>query len=344
MLRLTACCWFLLFAVSLAGCAPYRDLPAGSVRSIGDPVVERQTVTVDPLPLGQPFADYRIGQGDVLFVNINGQQEFASSAGGGKVQGSRVDGTGMLHLPMVGGVKVEGLTVQQAQAAIVAPLRKYLKDPWVLVEVVEFRSRPLYLLGQFKSPGTHYMDRSLSLLQGIALGNGFDAAANLRSARLSRNGRLVPVDIYELLTSGDQRANVWLEPGDLIYIPDRIGQQVFVFGAVKKPGPVPISQGGMTLAQAIASAELRETGYDFRHVRVIRSYSPTRGELLVVDFDRILRGEALPLMLREGDIVYVPKSDTGTWNDAIAEILPSLQAISTILQPFVQIKFLSEDD
>jgi polysaccharide export outer membrane protein len=188
------------------------------------------------------------------------------------------------------------------------------------------------------------MDRSLSLLQGIALGNGFDAAANLRSARLSRNGRLVPVDIYELLTSGDQRANVWLEPGDLIYIPDRIGQQVFVFGAVKKPGPVPISQGGMTLAQAIASAELRETGYDFRHVRVIRSYSPTSGELLVVDFDRILRGEALPLMLREGDIVYVPKSDTGTWNDAIAEILPSLQAISTILQPFVQIKFLSEDD
>jgi polysaccharide export outer membrane protein len=335
---------FLLFAVSLAGCAPYRDLPAGSVQSIGEPITERQVVTIDPFPVGQPSADYRIGQGDVLFVNVNGKQDYMAAPAGGKVQGSRVDGTGMIQLPLVGGVKVEGLTMQQAQAAIAEPLRKYLKDPWVLVEVLEYRSRPLYLLGQFKAPGTYYMDRSLSLLQGIALGNGFDSAANLRSARLTRNGKLVAVDIYELLTSGDQSANVWLQPGDLIYIPDRSTQQVFVFGAVKKPGPVPIPQGGMTLTQAIASAELREVGYDFRHVRVIRSYSPTKGELLVVDFDRILRGEALPLMLREGDIVYVPKSGVGTWNEALAEILPSLQAISAILQPFVQIKFLGDND
>lgn len=344
MLRLSSCCLFLLFAVSLAGCAPYRDLSAGSVQSIGEPITERQVVTIDPLPVGQPSADYRIGQGDVLFVNVNGKQDYMAAPAGGKVQGSRVDGTGMIQLPLVGGVKVEGLTMQQAQAAIAEPLRKYLKDPWVLVEVLEYRSRPLYLLGQFKAPGTYYMDRSLSLLQGIALGNGFDSAANLRSARLTRNGKLEAVDIYELLTSGDQSANVWLQPGDLIYIPDRSTQQVFVFGAVKKPGPVPIPQGGMTLTQAIASAELREVGYDFRHVRVIRSYSPTKGELLVVDFDRILRGEALPLMLREGDIVYVPKSGVGTWNDALAEILPSLQAISAILQPFVQIKFLGDND
>jgi polysaccharide export outer membrane protein len=49
-------------------------------------------------------------------------------------------------------------------------------------------------------------------------------------------------------------------------------------------------------------------------------------------------------MLREGDIVYVPKSGVGTWNEALAEILPSLQAISAILQPFVQIKFLGDND
>jgi polysaccharide export outer membrane protein len=63
---------------------------------------------------------------------------------------------------------------------------------------------------------------------------------------------------------------------------------------------------------------------------------------MVVDVGGMMRGEALPFQLMDGDIIYVPKNELGTWNDALAEILPSLQAISAILQPFVQIKFLSE--
>ena len=63
---------------------------------------------------------------------------------------------------------------------------------------------------------------------------------------------------------------------------------------------------------------------------------------MVVDYDLVLRGEALPLQLAEGDIVYVPKSGFGTWNDVIADILPSLQTVGAILQPFVSIKFLRQ--
>ena len=186
------------------------------------------------------------------------------------------------------------------------------------------------------------MDRPLTLVQGLALGNGFDASANLKGARLTRDGKIVAVDLYDLLQNGDARQNTWLKGGDTLYIPDNKNLQIFVFGAVKKPGAVPMTPGGLNLAQAIASAELRDTGYDFRHIRIIRSLSTTRGELIVVDYDRVLRGEALPIQLAEGDIVYVPKSGFGTWNDVIADILPSLQTISAILQPFVSIKFLSQ--
>ncbi|KFZ44364.1 sugar transporter, partial [Smithella sp. D17] len=203
-------------------------------------------------------------------------------------------------------------------------------------------SHPLYLLGQFRNSGTFYMDRPLNLLQGIALGNGYDSTADLSSARLIRDKKTVPVDINDLLTKGDQRYNVWLKPDDTIYIPDNKNRLVFVFGAVKKGGPVAMPPGGLTLPQAIASAELRDTGHDFRYIRIIRSLSTTRGELIVVDFDKILRGEAMPFALQQGDIVFVPKSGFGNWNDAINEILPSLQAFSALLQPFVSIKYLSD--
>ncbi|HEY5496862.1 MAG TPA: polysaccharide biosynthesis/export family protein, partial [Syntrophales bacterium] len=256
--------------------------------------------------------------------------------------GCRVDGSGNIQLPFVGTVHVWGMTLLEIQSRLLAIYPKYLNDPWVIVDVKDYRSYPLYLLGQFRNSGTFYMDRPLNLLQGIALGSGYDNTADLSAARLIREKRTMPVDIYDLLTNGDQRQNVWLKSGDTIYIPDNKNRQVFIFGAVKKPGPLSIPSGGLSLTQAIASAELRDTGYDLNYVRIIRSHSATRGELMVVDFDMIMRGDALPLALRNGDIVYVPKSNLGNWNDAISEILPSLQAFGAILAPFVQIKYLNQ--
>ena len=372
---------FLMAAAPLllTGCSRYRDMPPGTVKEIRgsgfegvgmtdlqkakpgsglqttSPIVEAQIVTVLPLDEPPPSPDYIVGPYDVLSINVSGKPEFssmASTTGSTSITaslgvitqatGCRVDGSGNIQLPFVGTVHVWGMTLLEIQSRLLAIYPKYLNDPWVIVDVKDYRSYPLYLLGQFRNSGTFYMDRPLNLLQGIALGSGYDNTADLSAARLIREKRTMPVDIYDLLTNGDQRQNVWLKSGDTIYIPDNKNQQVFVFGAVKKPGPLPIPPGGLTLTQAIASAELRDTGYDLNYVRIIRSYSATRGELMVVDFEKIMRGNALPLVLRQGDIVYVPKSHLGSWNDAINEILPSLQAFSAILSPFVQIKYLSQ--
>lgn len=336
--------FLILFALS--GCTPYRDLPAGTVKQIGSAVIAREEVSVPTPPAeATPAKDYQVGPGDVLLINVNGRPEFTmtSPGGSGKVQGSRVDGAGAIHVPLVGNVPVAGLTVSQVEQKLTVLLQKYVQNPWVVAEVADYKSLPLYLLGQFRMSGTYYMDRPLTLTQGLALGNGFDAAtANLKGARLTRDGKIFPVDLADLLVHGDARQNIWLRGGDTIYIPDNRNQQVFVFGAVKKPGAVPMPPGGLSLVQAVANAELRDIGYDFRYVRIIRSLSTTRGELMVVDFDRMLKGDSLPLQLCEGDVIYVPKSGFGNWNDAIAEMLPSLQVVSAVLQPFVSIKYLSQ--
>lgn len=335
----------IVILTMLSGCATYADLPHGTVKQISSAITEKESITLPPeLPSTTPPPDYLIGTGDVLMVSVAGKPEFTTSvqSTGGKLQGSRVDGTGAIHLPLIGPVKVVGLTVSQAAGKLQEMLQKYIKDPSVVVEVAEYRSQPLYLLGQFKNAGTYYLDRPLTLTQGIALGNGFEQSANLASARISRENRIMRIDLADLLLGGDTKQNIWLKGGDSIYIPDSRGQQIFVFGAVKKPGPLPMPPSGLNLAQAVAAVDFRDSGHDIKHVRIIRSISPTRGELLVVDLEKILRGEALPLQLQEGDIVFVPKNGFGTWNDAIAEILPSLQTVSAILQPFVSIKYLSQ--
>jgi polysaccharide export outer membrane protein len=187
------------------------------------------------------------------------------------------------------------------------------------------------------------MDRPMTFLQGITLGNGFDPAANLRGVRLLRDQKIAPIDVYSLILDGRIEQNVWLRAGDTVFLPDNRTQNVFVFGAVTKPGAIPMAQGRMHLLEAIAISDPRSTGSDIENVRIIRSLTTTSGELLVVDVAAIRRGETLPFQLMDGDVIYVPKNTFGTWNDVITDILPSLQAVSALLQPFVSIKYLSQN-
>jgi polysaccharide export outer membrane protein len=337
--------------LALTSCAGHEGLKAGLYKSVvtpASPVVEKVAVSVPPAaPDPQPSSfDYQVGIGDVLSIIVYARPDLSTglvaSVGGGSTKGSRVDGEGNIHLPLVGSVPAVGLTVSAIRDKVEAALRTFLKEPSVVVEVAEYRSKPIYLMGQFRTPGVYYLDRPMTFLQGITLGNGFDATANLRGVRLLRDHKIAPVDVYSLILDGRIEQNVWLRPGDTIFIPDNRTQNVFVFGAVTKPGPQPMLQGRMNILEAVASAEPRNVGLDLKNVRIIRSLTTTSGELLVVDVAMMRRGETLPMQLIDGDVIYIPQNAFGTWNDAINEILPSLQAVSALLQPFVSIKFLSQ--
>lgn len=346
MIRFHHTVFFLLLAgmLFLSSCAGHEGLTAGlhkDVTTPASPVVEKIQVSVPPAQPDPPPAslDYQIGVGDVLAVSVYARPDLSTSAG---TKGSRVDGSGNIHLPLIGSITAADMTVSAIRDKIETSLRKYVQEPSVVVEVAEYHSKPIYLMGQFRTPGVYYMDRPMTFLQGITLGNGFDAAANLRGVRLLRDKKIAPVDVYSLILDGRIEQNVWLRAGDTVFIPDNRAQNVFVFGAVNKPGPLPMPQGRMNILEAVASADPRTVGLDLQNVRIIRSLTTTSGELLVVDIEKIRRGEALPMQLQEGDVVYVPKNAFGTWNDAIADILPSLTAVSTLLQPFVSIKYLKQ--
>jgi len=152
----------------------------------------------------------------------------------------------------------------------------------------------------------------------------------------------MPVDIYQLLRQGDALQNRWLQPGDTLYVPDDKNQNVFVLGAVEKSGPVPMPNGRLTLAQALSTAGINGARHNQKNLRIIRSHSATRGELIVLDLEPVLRGEVMPYPLLEGDIIYVPRSAVGNWNQTLQEILPTLQTLSAVLQPFVQIQYLRD--
>lgn len=302
-------------------------------------------VSIQAARVGPPPADYVVGPNDVLYVNVFGKPELGSPIVqvNNRVLGSRIDGAGRIQLPTLGPVYVAGMTVGQIQRKVQRLYEDIINKPWVVIEVLEHRSQPVYLIGRFNTPGVVYLDRPTTLVQALAHGDGFEHTAHLRGARLLRGDRVVPVDVYRLLREGAVEQNVWMQPNDTVYVPDEADQVVFVLGKVDKAGPFPMVKGRLTLTQALAAAGgFDKPGADLESVRIIRSMTPTRGELILVDFESILRGETLTFHLLPGDIVYVARNGLGDWNDTVEEILPTLQLFSGLLNPFVQIKFLSQ--
>ena len=186
-------------ALMMTGCTVYTDLPAGTRQEVtGSAIVEQEAVNVPVFTDTEPpSADYLVGPGDVLFVVVEAQPDMGSPVlqSAHRVQGNRIDGLGRIHLPLVGAVQVGGLSINDVAAELSKAYSTFLKDPWVVVEVSEFKSQPLYLIGQFREAGTLYMERPLTLMQGLSEGGGLLDSANLRSARLIREKQTMPVDL-----------------------------------------------------------------------------------------------------------------------------------------------------
>jgi len=76
-------------------------------------------------------------------------------------------------------------------------------------------------------------------------------------------------------------------------------------------------------------------------VHIIRARGPS-AQFIVVNAAAIMNGKAAPFALEPGDILFVPPTEVATWNEVLAQLIPSLQTVSDVLNPFVSIKYLQQ--
>jgi len=346
-------------------CAARDQRPVVSARTLPSPVVTWKEEALDPRLLQAAVGDedgqaYRVGPGDTLLVAVYNHPELAIATYGGtmgaampatsgRTVGMAVDNDGTIQFPLIGSVPVAGKTAEQLRVFLEQALARFVKEPRVSIQVIFNGSIRYYLLGQFVQPGLKFADRPMRLLEALSLGGSvLFEHASLVGAYVSRDGKRLPVNFRRLLRDGDMRQNIRLRGGDVIVVPDNTNEQAFVFagaaGSNARGGAVPFLNGRLDILQALA-----QSGIGFREraqgrlseVRVIRSEAD-HGEFYVVDVNKVLRGEAASFALVPGDIIFVPEKALTTWNEALEQLLPTLQTIAGLLTPFVQIKYLSQ--
>jgi protein involved in polysaccharide export with SLBB domain len=205
---------------------------SGVLSVFGSDLFKTEELSFTPdLSIATP-QNYLLGAGDQLVIDVFGVSDLT--------QKLRVSPEGFIRYPNYGPIKVGGLSIESATAAIRAALVKIypgIRTGAVQVQVSlgQIRSIRVTLIGEVKRPGSVTVSSLSTLMNALYLSGGPTDIGSLRSIQLVRNGKqLVDFDLYDFLFRGDLSKNLLLQDGDVIRLAT-CQIRVALKGAFNKP-------------------------------------------------------------------------------------------------------------
>jgi polysaccharide export outer membrane protein len=310
-----------VLTAALAGCGGMPQAPAYPTADGAD-FVEPDSADRPGIPDDRPPAAV-LRPGDTLRVQIVSAEQQT-------LEGVVVDATGNLHLPLSGDVPVAGLGLVEAEDRVRAAMQQYDKLVQVNLQQTARGGQRATVLGVVNTqgavelvPGARVTDLVAGAGGPITTTTGPNPVpvADLSAAVLIRKGKVLPVDLAKALR-GDPLHNVYVHPGDHLYIPPSIGQNISVLGQVGAP-QVFAPRPGMRLTEALALAGGVTVGADKGDIRVIRG-TLVQPKVYRADLAALVDGDTHDVMLRPGDIVFVTDHPIEDFNEVMGTIAPAL--------------------
>jgi polysaccharide export outer membrane protein len=165
--------------------------------------------------------DFLLGPEDVLDIVVWKNDELSQ-------KGVVVRPDGKISMPLIGDVMAGGLTTNQLASQIASRLKEFKERITVTVSVKEVNSYYVYVLGEVGKPGKYQLKSRATVLQALAVANGFSIFAAKNRIQVIRNvqtedGTLREIRIparYDDLISGDgEIGNFFLKTGDVVVVP-----------------------------------------------------------------------------------------------------------------------------
>ena len=158
--------------------------------------------------------EYQIGPEDVLDISVWKNPELSRTV--------PVRPDGKVSLPLLNDFRAAGLTPSDLREQLVARLSEFVPTPEVSVIVREVHSRKVAVVGAVKTAGRYELKSPMTVLEAIALAQGFtDFAARDRIVVLRQSGGTttrIPFN-YRKIADGMEQENFFVRPGDIVVVP-----------------------------------------------------------------------------------------------------------------------------
>jgi polysaccharide export outer membrane protein len=256
-----------------------------------------------------------ISPGDLLDVQVFNTPELSGRL--------RVDQTGRITLPLGGDVEARGLTATAAANAIKMRLvsSQIMLHPTVMVNVMEYATEGVTVLGEVRTPGIYTLLGPHSLYDALASAGGAtsSAGATITISHAEDADHPVVVKVNTPDYSAEQKATI-VEPGDTIVVSK--AELVYIVGDVNHSGAFFMQNGQpLTVLDVLSLAQGTTRTSAMSRVSIVRP-TPAGGAITIpLNLNKVMKNEEKNVALEAGDILVVPRSG---WKSFGMTALPAI--------------------
>lgn len=309
----------MTYSIFIGVCA---SLAMGAWVLNAQPPVSAAPPAAESSSVGQADAQLRstyvLGTDDVIVIRALEAEEINDKP-------VRVDMSGNIRLPLIGRVHAAGLSIEQLESILTEKLKNYVKQPQLSVNVNEYKSQPISIIGAVGTPGVHQLQGRKTLIEVLSMAGGMkdDAGPTVKITRQMRWGKIplpnavddpsgkvsiAEVSIKDIINAKNPLSNILICPEDVLSIPR--AEIVYVIGEVSKPGGYTLREReSMSVLQALSMAGGMSRSAGPKGAKLLRS-TPGNGERteIAIDLKRILAGQEKDTPMFPEDILLVPNN------------------------------------
>ena len=275
---------------------------------------------------------YILGPADSISINLTDTDDLDNTY--------LIDQDGMIDLPFIGKVKLNGLTLNEAQNILINVIRDFYKNPDLQIKIEEFNSSKVHIVGAVKNQKTINLNQKPIRLIEAAIEANFNPSSSEKlygtKGFLRRGNQVYKINLENAFKSKDDKENFYLKKDDVIFI-DRNSEAIHVFGEVNKPG-IYFPNLDYSLTELISTSGLNQLTANAKRIYVIREQFSSFLEVDVFEFDirnpiNFIAGRKF--MLHAKDIVFIPPTEIVKWNRTISLLLPQTDLFNSY-NPIIQ--------
>ena len=239
----------------------------------------------------------------------------------------KIDQEGMVDLPFIGKIKLDELTLNQAQNLLLQIIKSFYRNPDLQIGIEKFNSNKVYIVGAVENQTTISLnEQPLSLIEA-AIKAGFKPGSENKnlgtSGLLRREGKVYKINLTNTFKNKDEKENFYLKRDDVIFI-DKNLNSIHVFGEISKPG-IYFPDMNYSLTELISSAGMNQITANAKKVYVIREKFDTFLEVDIFQLDvrnpvNLIAGQKFKI--KKDDIIFIPPAEITKWNRTISLLVP----------------------
>ena len=263
--------------------------------------------------------EYILGLSDIIKIDLTDTDDLDGVY--------EIDQSGMVDFPFIGRIKLDSLTLNEAQNILLNIIKNFYKNPDLQINIEEYNSSKVYVVGAVQNQVTITLDQKPITLIEAAIQANFNPSSEDKlygtEGLLRRDGEVYKINLINTFKSKDERENFYLKKNDVIFI-DKNSNSIQVFGEVLKPGTY-FPDMNYSLTEIISTTQINQLTANAKKIYVIREKYDSFLEIDVFQLDirnpiNLVAGKKF--RIQKGDIIFVPPAEITKWNRTISLLLP----------------------